>query len=79
MEQIAMSQPVTPSTPAQAAQDESISFEAHGFLNQSYDSLDALLHGLTHIETVLPAESAGAAEVTIVGQADALLPAHLFL
>jgi hypothetical protein len=71
-----MSQPVTPSTPAQ---DESISFEAHGFLNQSYDSLDALLHGLTSAEAVLPAEPAGAPEVTIVGQADALLPAHLFL
>lgn len=70
-----MSQPVTPS-----AQDESISFEAHGFLNQSYDSLDALLHGLTHTEAALPAEQAGAApEVTIVGQADALLAAHLFL
>jgi hypothetical protein len=76
MERIAMSQPVTPST---SAQDESISFEAHGFLNQSYDSLDALLHGLTHADAVLPPEAANAPEVTIVGQADALLPAHLFL
>ena len=71
-----MTQPVTPSTPVQ---DESISFEAHGFLNQSYDSLDALLHGLTHTEAVLPAELEGAPEVTIVGHADTLLAAHFFL
>ncbi|PVX82160.1 hypothetical protein [Paraburkholderia unamae] len=84
-----MTQPVTSSTPqaAPAAQDESISFEAHGFLNQSYDSLDALLHGLTHGEAALPAAELAAAsaapasapEVTIVGQTDAVLPAHLFL
>ena len=73
-----MNQPVTLSMPA-AAQDESICFEAHGLLNQSYDSLDALLHGLTHAEAALPAEHTGAPEVTIVGQADALLAAHLFL
>lgn len=71
-----MTQPVTPSM---QAQDDSTSFEAHGLLNHSYDSLDALLHGLTHADTVLPSEHAGAPEVAIVGQADAFLPAHLFL
>lgn len=78
-----MNRPTTPTTPA--PQDESICFEAHGLLDQSYDSLNALLLGLTHAEAATvpaspaPAEHAGGAEVTIVGQAGALLPAHLFL
>ncbi|MCG5075619.1 hypothetical protein [Paraburkholderia tagetis] len=71
-----MTQPVTPST---QAQDDSTSLEAHGFLNHSYDSLDALLLGLTHADTAPAAEHTDAPEVTIVGQADAFLPAHLFL
>lgn len=81
LEQRAMNSPITHTTPAAptSAQDESICFEAHGLLNQSYDSLDDLLHGLTHTDAAVPAEHAGAPEVTIVGQADALLPAHLFL
>ena len=75
-----MTQPVTPSTAAATTtQDESTCFEAQGLLNQSYDSLDALLQGLAHADIAPPAEHAGAPEITIVGQADTLPPAHLFL
>lgn len=70
-----MNQHVTP-LPAAPAQDESICFEAHGLLNQSYDALNTLLLDLTH---VAPVEHASAPDVTIVGQADTLLSAHLFL
>jgi hypothetical protein len=78
LEQIAMNSPVTP-TPAAPTQDESICLEAHGLLNQSYDALDALLLGLAHVAPMLQAEPAAAPEVTIVGQGEALPPAHLFL
>ena len=78
-----MNKPVLPSLPASPtlAQDESICLEAHGLLNQSYDSLDALLHGLTHAYAAPQSDQtvAAAPEVTIVGQADTLLLAHLFL
>jgi hypothetical protein len=65
-----------PPLPAASAQDESICFEAHGLLNQSYDALNTLLLDITH---VAPVEHAAVPEVTIVGQADTLLAAHLFL
>lgn len=81
MERIAMNKPLVPSLTASAtlAQDESICLEAHGLLNQSYDSLDDLLHGLTHAYASPQADHAAAPEVTVVGQPDTLLLAHLFL
>jgi hypothetical protein len=62
-------------------EDRSICLEAHGFLNQSYDSLDSLLRDLAHAGAAQPAQHAGAAvEVTVIGQPEGLLPfSHLFL
>jgi hypothetical protein len=76
-----MNKPFLPSMPASLAlsQDESICLEAHGLLNQSYDSLDNLLHGLTHAYATPLVDQVPAPDVTIVGQPDTLLLAHLFL
>jgi hypothetical protein len=66
--------PVTATT-----EDHSICFEAHGFLNQSYDSVDNLLRDLVH-HTAQPVAPASVTEVTVVGQPDGFLPfSHLFL
>jgi hypothetical protein len=60
-------------------EDQSICFEAHGFLNQSYDSVDNLLRDLVH-HTAQPVDQASVTEVTVVGQPEGFLPfSHLFL
>jgi len=65
----------TPVTHA-AAGDHSISLEAYGFLDQSYDSVNSLLLDLTHSA---PAESTDHATVTVVGQPDGFASlSHLF-
>jgi hypothetical protein len=59
--------------------DHSICFEAHGFLNQSYDSVDNLLRDLVH-NTAQAVEHASVPEVTVIGQPEGFLPfSHLFL
>jgi len=77
-----MNKPVVLYLPVSSAvvQDNSVCLEAHGLLNQSYDSLDNLLHGLAHAaDATPPVDHVSPPEVTIVGQADTLLLAHLFL
>jgi len=65
----------TPVTHA-ASGDHSISLEAYGFLDQSYDSVDSLLVDLTH-STATP--SADHTTVAVVGQPDGFASmAHLF-
>jgi hypothetical protein len=70
-----------PETHAPAnAEDHSICLEAHGFLDQSYDSVDSLLRNLANAGAAQPVNHTGAAvEVTVVGQPDGLMPFHLFL
>ena len=64
----------TPVTHA-ASGDHSISLEAYGFLDQSYDSVNSLLLDLTHST----AASTDHATVTVVGQADGFASlSHLF-
>jgi len=66
----------TPVTHA-ASGDHSISLEAYGFLDQSYDSVNSLLLDLTH--STAAAESAGHTTVAVVGQPDGFASmAHLF-
>jgi hypothetical protein len=66
---------------AASTEDHSICFEAHGFLNQSYDSLDSLVRDLAHSGSQQVADHTNAvAEVAVVGQPEGLLPfSHLFL
>jgi len=66
---------------AASTEDHSICFEAHGFLNQSYDSLDSLVRDLAHSGSQQVADHANAvAELAVVGQPGGLLPfSHLFL
>jgi hypothetical protein len=62
------------------AEDLSICLEAHGFLNQSYDSLDSLLRDLAHSRSVVPDHAAATVELTVTGQPDGFFPfGHLFL
>ena len=62
------------------AEDLSICLEAHGFLNQSYDSLDNLLRDLAHSGSLMPDHAGATVELTVTGQADGFLPfGHLFL
>jgi len=68
-----------PQTPVAAAEDRSVCLEWQGLLHQSYDSVDSLLHEVTH---AVPAQSAGpapAVEITVVGHSDALLPPSHYL
>ena len=69
----------TPVTHA-ASGDHSISLEAYGFLDQSYDSVNSLLLDLTHSTTAsTPAASTDHATVTVVGQPDGFASlSHLF-
>ncbi|MFL9922504.1 hypothetical protein PQR75_46215 [Paraburkholderia fungorum] len=61
------------------AEDHSICLEAHGFLSQSYDSLDSLLREIAHSDVEQPAGHGSAFEVSVVGVPDGLMPFHLFL
>ncbi|MEX3894761.1 hypothetical protein [Paraburkholderia sp. BR10954] len=61
-------------------QDQSICPEAHGFLNQSYDSLDSLLRDITHSTREQQVNHAGSADVSLIGQPEGLtFFGHLFL
>jgi hypothetical protein len=66
---------------AASTEDQSTCFEAHGFLNQSYDSLDSLVRDLAHSGSQQVAHQANpVTEVAVVGQPEGLLPfSHLFL
>jgi hypothetical protein len=74
-------------SPAAAnGEDHSTCLEAHGFLSQSYDSLDYLLRDLAHPDQAhagSQAHSAGhdaGVELTLVGNHEWLMPfSHLFL
>jgi hypothetical protein len=60
--------------------DLSISLEAHGFFNQSYDSLDSLLRDITHSTNLPAVEHPSEATVPLVGVPDGLTSiGHLFL
>jgi hypothetical protein len=60
--------------------DLSICLEAHGFLNQSYDSMDSLLRELAHSASVTPDHAGAPVELTVTGQPEWLMPfSHLFL
>jgi hypothetical protein len=60
--------------------DRSICLEAHGFFNQSYDSLDSLLRDITHSTNQPVVEHPDATTVTLVGVPDGLMSfGHLFL
>ncbi|MGF6613065.1 hypothetical protein OKW45_008053 [Paraburkholderia sp. WSM4175] len=60
--------------------DRSICLEAHGFLNQSYDSLDSLLRDITHSNREQSVDHAGAADLTLIGLPEGLISlGHLFL
>jgi hypothetical protein len=61
------------------ADDRSTCLEAHGFLNQSYDSLDHLVRDLAHQVIGHIADSGPVVELTVVGQPEGLMPFHLFL
>ena len=66
--------------PAPHAEDLSICLEAHGFLNQSYDSMDSLLRELAHSASVTPDHAGAPVELTVTGQPEWLMPfSHLFL
>ncbi|SAL12383.1 hypothetical protein AWB69_00372 [Caballeronia udeis] len=61
------------------ADDHSTCLEAHGFLNQSYDSLDHLLRDLAHQGSSHVADSGAVVQLAVVGQPEGLMPFHLFL
>ncbi|MGA7776639.1 MAG: hypothetical protein WCA85_02835 [Paraburkholderia sp.] len=62
------------------AEDHSVCLEAHGFLNQSYDSVDSLLRAFVHSAATQQTDHASAVQVTVVGQLDGLAQfGHLFL
>lgn len=65
--------------PAASAEDHSVCLEWQGFPNQSYDSVDSLLHELTHAAPVQSASPAAAVELTGVAQPDGLLPLSHYL
>jgi len=67
-------------------EDHSTCLEAHGFLSQSYDSLDHLLRNLAHQAQAQPQSQAQSTDhgvgvaVTVVGHQEWLMPfSHLFL
>ena len=66
---------------AASTEDNSICLEAHGFLNQSYDSLDRLVRDLAHSGSEhLAYHPNPVTEVALTGQPEGLLPgSHLFL
>jgi hypothetical protein len=60
--------------------DHSTCLEAHGFLNQSYDSLDHVLRDLARQGGSHVADQGSVVELTVVGQPEGLMPfSHLFL
>jgi hypothetical protein len=56
------------------SEDHSVCLEAHGFLNQSYDSVDSLLRDFVHTGSTQQADHTSAVHLTLVGRADD--PAH---
>ncbi len=75
-----MKSPISVSpTLAAAAEDRSVCLEWQGLPHHSYDSVDSLLHEVTHAAAAQSAAPAPAVELTVIGQPDALLPLSHYL
>ena len=65
-------------TPA-AAEDRSVCLEWQGSLHHPYDSVDSLLHEVTHAAPAQSAAPAPTVELTVIGQSEPLLPLSHYL
>jgi hypothetical protein len=68
-----------PQAPAAIAEDHSVCLEWQGQPNQSYDSVDHLLHEVTHASSVEPGSTTQVVELTGIVQHDSLLPLSHYL
>jgi hypothetical protein len=69
-----------PAAPAAPAEDRSVCLEWQGLLHpHSYDSVDSLLHEVTHAALAQSAGPAPTVEIAVVGQTEGLLPLSHYL
>jgi hypothetical protein len=69
-----------PAAPSAPAEDRSVCLEWQGLLHpHSYDSVDNLLHEVTHAALAQSAGPAPAVEIAVVGQTEGLLPLSHYL
>ncbi|MFL9961763.1 hypothetical protein PQR02_11790 [Paraburkholderia sediminicola] len=67
-------------TPAATAEDRSVCLEWQGLIHQqSYDSVDSLLHEVTHAALAQSTGPTATVEIAVVGQSDGLLPLGHYL